>query len=127
MESKVSKKFKIHGQFGQDGHGQVFVQGYVNVKWSDQNWYPMNYFMCTLNKNGIVGTFGNNEANVTCKEGGYSHGTYVETDVSSWSFPQMDYVEVFCKGSELRLADCQNQLHKNVDHYECDIAVKCYL
>ena len=64
---------EVHGKFGRTNEtGRVFVSGFVNVK-TDAEWHPIYNYKCTYPR----GDFGDHEANVTCKDGGYSSGSFV--------------------------------------------------
>ena len=70
--------------------------------------------------------FGNNEANVACKTGGYKFGTYEDHAESSRS-PYRKYVEIVCSGEEKDVRNCSRYRIHNYNHCFSEVKVKCYL
>ena len=99
---------------------KVFATGYVNVR-TDHEWHPF-YF----HKDSETTLFGVHEANVTCKDGGYSRGTYVTNEFDTSQWPWLKYISVVCTGQEHHLTDCSYYHVRNYNHYRNNVEVKCY-
>ena len=117
----------IHGTFDRDEDGRVFVSGYVNIK-IERKWHPIyyKYYKHPLNSDHPVQTFGDAEANVTCKTGGYTSGRFIGHEESRSTTPtSLYYVEMHCTGQEEDVTRCSKYHHYN--HWLSNVQIKCYI
>ena len=103
---------KIYGEFGTDANG-IFVTGFANIKQvTDQGnkWHTIYYYYNDY--------FGDKEANVACREGGYSSGTFVKYRRSLERSPWLWYVKVSnCNGNEKKLSECPDYKNYHYNHW----------
>lgn len=115
---------RILGEFGKSADGRIFVTGYANIK-TDEEWHPI-YYWNSFDDNK---RFHNKEANVACKEGGYSFGMVVGREFFEWGpSPWLKYIEVSrCTGREMKLSDCPIYHVYYKDHWLTNVKLKCFI
>ena len=122
VESK-EKSTKIYGEFGTDDDG-IFVTGFTNIKQvtnQGDKWHTIYYVTYDV-------YFSDKEANVACREGGYSSGTFVTYEYNRPHYWWLWYIKVGrCTGNEDKLSDCPNYSSYYYDHWYTNVKLKCYI